>query len=329
MAGCDTRNHPGQGDHTWSIGRLEAWIGIGAGIGGTATFLELASILGASIGGLAALAALGAILLAAAAAGLVAMFIGYGVEWFTRLKVQSPSQITFVGWVVCVDRNLGNPGPPAFCDGDWTCNLAPHLVGVAADPTKTWAVTDPGGLTVQEVRTRTAPGAEFAGTVFDPDHGNVDILHTEIGSHIGDYAAVGGMVGTVAGVAAGIIAGIVLCAALAIVTFGLFAAVCALLIALGAALGAAVGGAVGQWVGGGIGAIVDAATDFDKAGDSVSASCLISVTGRWVTDRSHQHNEVHDVASVQVMECGTAAASSPLAIAGAVGIGRHPTGPDP
>ena len=104
---------------------------------------------------------------------------------------------------------------------------------------------------------------------------------------------------------------------------------CALIIALAAAVGAAAGGAVGQWVGGGIGAIVDAATDFDKAGESVSVGWFISVTGQWVTDRSHQHNEIHDVESVQVIECGTAAAASPLATAGAVGIGRHPTGPDP
>ena len=104
---------------------------------------------------------------------------------------------------------------------------------------------------------------------------------------------------------------------------------CALVIALAAATGAFLGGVAGQLAGAAAGAIADWVTDFDEAGDSVSVGCLIRETGTWVTDRSHQHNEIHDISSIQIIECGTAAAASPLETAGAVGISRHPTGPDP
>ena len=29
----------------------------------------------------------------------------------------------------------------------------------------------------------------------------------------------------------------------------------------------------------------------------------MNFTGRWVTDSSHQHNEIHDIASAQLIEC--------------------------
>jgi hypothetical protein len=329
MAGCDTRNHPNEGDYEWSKKRVTTWFLVGFAGGALLTYLNIVSALGgAALGGLGALAAVGAILAGAAAVGLVSMFVGYGVEWFTRLKTQNPSTITFDGWVVCVARNLGNPGPPAFCDGDWTCNVAEHFPGVVPS-LPSWSVFFPSGLSVDEVRTRVAPGAEFAGRVFDPDNGGVDVFHTEIGSRIGDYAAIGGMVGAPVGAALGVAAGIAICAALGIATFGIGLAVCALIVALAAAAGAAAGGALGQWAGGGIGAIVDAVDDFDEAGEVVQRGCLVRLTGTWVTDRSHQHNEIHDVTSAQILECGEAAARAPLQTAAAVGIGRHPTGPDP
>ena len=53
------------------------------------------------------------------------------------------------------------------------------------------------------------------------------------------------------------------------------------------------------------------------------------VTGTWVTDISHGHNEIHDIQSVGIVECGVGSSSNPLTIAGAVGIGRHPSGEDP
>jgi hypothetical protein len=330
MAGCDTQNHPGQGDYGWSKKRVTAWFLIGATLGALGTLIGLAMLLsGVALGLVGGLAAFGAVIFAALAVGLLAMFIGYGVEWFTRLKNQDPSEITFHGWVLCAGRNLGNPGPPAFCDGDWTFNIAPHLEGVPVDPARTWTVAAPGGLSVDEVRTRTAPGAEFAGRVFDPDNGNIDILHTEIGSRIGDYAAAGGMIGSAAGLAAGIAVGVAICAALGIATFGIALAVCALIVAIAAAAGTLAGGAIGQWAGGGIGALVDWADDFDEAGEAIQEGCFVALTGTWVTDRSHQHNEIHDIESFQIVDCGTAAASSPLESAAAVGIGRHPTGPDP
>jgi hypothetical protein len=62
----------------------------------------------------------------------------------------------------------------------------------------------------------------------------------------------------------------------------------------------------------------------------VEAGCQMFLTGRWVTDLSHQHNEIHDLEAAVIIECGvTGATSSGLELAGTVGTGRHPAGPDP
>ena len=58
-----------------------------------------------------------------------------------------------------------------------------------------------------------------------------------------------------------------------------------------------------------------------------------ALTGRWITDSSHQHNEIHDVESAQIIECNDchldATGSASAGLIAAVGIGRHPTGRDP
>lgn len=54
------------------------------------------------------------------------------------------------------------------------------------------------------------------------------------------------------------------------------------------------------------------------------------LTGRWVTDVSHQHNEIHDLEAAVLIDCDVpGSTSSGLESAGAVGIGRHPGGRDP
>ena len=58
----------------------------------------------------------------------------------------------------------------------------------------------------------------------------------------------------------------------------------------------------------------------------------MTFTGTWVTDSSHQHNEIHDIESAQLIECNdcdTATKESSQGLIAAVGIGRHPTGLDP
>ena len=59
----------------------------------------------------------------------------------------------------------------------------------------------------------------------------------------------------------------------------------------------------------------------------------MTFTGRWITDSSHQHNEIHDIASAQLVECNDCqndkTGSSSSGLIAAVGIGRHPTGRDP
>lgn len=328
MAGCETKNR--EGNYDWSKDRVGVWSIIGAvGVGGL-TYLYVADAFGlGALGGPASAVMALAIIVAAIAGAVLAGFVGQAFEWFNRLKEQDPKTITFVGWVACAKRNLGNPTLPEVADGDWTFNIAPTMPGVAT-ATRDWAVEGPPGLSVHEVRTRTASGAEFAGRTTDPGIGpEFDILHTEIGSRIGDYAAVGGAVGSVAGTAVGIAAGVAACAVVTALTLGLGIALCALFIALGALIGALIGGMVGQLVGAGIGAIADALSDFNERGEAITHGCFVRLTGTWVTDRSHQHNEIHDITASQIIECGTAAATAPLETAGAVGIGRHPVGPDP
>jgi hypothetical protein len=132
---------------------------------------------------------------------------------------------------------------------------------------------------------------------------------------------------------AGAAIGAAICIAAGIFTFGIGAALCLLIIALLILAGAVAGGVVGDAVGGVVGWIADELGDFDEKGEAVSKGCLMTFTGRWITDAGHGHNEIHDVASAQLIECNdcindkTGTASSGLIAA--VGIGRHPTGRDP
>jgi len=168
--------------------------------------------------------------------------------------------------------------------------------------------------------------------IFDP-RTNVPILHCEIGSHIGDYAAVGAAVGSVAGAVAGAAIGIAICIAAGIFTFGIGAALCLLIVAILILAGAVAGGVVGDGVGAVAGWIADKLSDFDEKGESVSEGCLMALTGRWVTDAGHGHNEIHDVQSAQLIECNNCkdpkTGTSSAGLIAAVGIGRHPTGRDP
>ena len=95
------------------------------------------------------------------------------------------------GCVLCAGKNSGIP---PFHDNDWTFNLGGPSLALL-NPTI-------AGLDVQEIRTRDAPGNGPAETIVDPDTG-LPALHCEIGSRIGDYAAVGGAIGSVAGAIAG------------------------------------------------------------------------------------------------------------------------------
>jgi hypothetical protein len=292
-----------------------------AAIGAVLTYLNVAGLVGtATLGGAAALIAVAAVIVGALAGTVLGFFVGFMVEWFfNRLKEQNPSHITIQGLIRCAGKNSGLP---PIHDNDWTFNMD-------AD----FRVLQPldAGLDATEVRQRAAPdsGLAQAFPTSDPEHGDIQVVHCEISSRMGDYAAVGAAVGSVAGTVAGIAIGAAICAGLAIVTLGLALAVCALVVAALALAGALVGGVVGDLVGAGIGAIVDAVSDFDERGEAVEPGCVMFFTGRWVTDVGHQHNEIHDVESAQIVDCGVRSTGSGLAIAGAVGIGRHPSGRDP
>ena len=315
MGGCNTDDPLNPGDYNWGKDRVTLWALLGALLSlplTTWAAIELAVLAGAGVG--PALLTLLAAVVAAAAIGVTSMFVGYGVEWFSRLKRQEPSQITFYGWVDCALRNVGWPAVPALDDGDWTFNL----VEKRGSSPRSWQVVTPGVASVDEVRTKVAPGAERAEECHD--HG-VDVFHCEISSSIGNGAALGGAIGAPVGLAAGA----ALCGVLGLFTFGLALLACAALLLLGATLG----GTLGQLIGGGIGAIADAANDFDRQGEGITTGCYVALTGEWVTDRSHQHNEIHDIKSYSIVDCGSQVEGSPGQTAGAVGIGRHPTGPDP
>lgn len=151
----------------------------------------------------------------------------------------------------------------------------------------------------------------------------------DIELRVGNYGSVGGAIGSVAGAIGGMLLAAAICAALGIATFGIGLIACALIIALGAAVGAAVGGLAGAAIGGGIGWIADQFSDFDRKGKSVQNGCQMFMTGRWVTDLSHQHNEIHDLDSAVLIDCGVSSSGQGLTLAGAVGTGRHPSGVDP
>jgi hypothetical protein len=280
------------------------------------------------LGGLAVMA-----IVAVGGAGL-GMFIGQAWAWFTRLKTQNPDTITIEGMAECAGKNAWGLQP--FTDGDWTTNMGSLTLAAPVD----LPVTAPGAVTqIDEVRTRPAPGSGLAqafkscnsdpvSSVCKPGE---DILHCEISSHVGNDCVVGGAVGSVAGGIAGAIIGAAICTALGLVTFGIGALLCAIIIAVAFALGVWAGGAVGEVVGSVVGAIQDAVTDFDKDGKTIEANmgCFFFVTGKWVTDISHEHNEIHDITAVTIVECGLGSSSQGLAYGGAVGTGRHPSGPDP
>jgi hypothetical protein len=318
VAGCDTSPEvAGVGDYNSAAGRVIGWVLGGAGAFALYVIIELIAA-GALV---ASWPVALAIFFGALAGAVLGFFVGWAVNWFDRLHVQDPRTITISGCIQCAGKNSGYP---PFNDNDWTFSLG--------EPR--WAVLDPliPGLTLDEIRTRDAPGDGPAEKVIDPATGN-PILHCEIGSAIGDAAAIGGAIGSVAGAAVGAALGIAACIALGIFTFGIGAALCLLIIAIAVLAGAFAGGVIGNSVGAGIGWIIDEANDLDERGEAITKGCIMNLTGRWITDSSHQHNEIHDIESAQLVECNdchldvTGSASSGLIAA--VGIGRHPTGRDP
>lgn len=318
MAGCNTQNI--DTDYHAGTKRVLGWVTGGAVLFAIAGFLEAAAVIGALTLGVGLIVA-AAILIVAVAGAAVGFAIGFAVNWFDRLFVQDPATITIAGCVLCAGKNSGFP---PFHDNDWTFNLGPP----------SFALLSPleDGLTLDEVRNRDAPGAGPAGEILDPSSG-LPALHCEIGSAIGDAAAVGGAIGSVAGAVAGAVVGAVICAALGIATFGIGAALCLLVVAIAILVGAAAGFFVGDAIGAGVGAIIDEVKDFDEQGEAVTRGCIMALTGRWITDSSHQHNEIHDVESVQLIECndcvGDGMGEASTGLVAAVGIGRHPTGRDP
>jgi hypothetical protein len=269
---------------------------------------------------LAALLALAVVALVALGGAIVGFWVGFAVNWFDRLFVQEPAAITLAGCVLCAGKNTGFP---PWNDNDWTFNLGGPSLALLAP-------TD-AGLDVPEIRDRDAPGGGPAFPVRDPASGQ-PALHCEISSHMGDYAAVGGAVGAVAGAISGALAGAAICAAIGLATFGIGALVCLIIVAAAIAIGAAAGGFAGDAIGAAAGWVADELDDFDERGEAISKGCLMNLTGRWVTDSSHQWNEIHDIAAAQLVECNdchgpTGSTSGPLIAA--VGIGRHPTGRDP
>jgi hypothetical protein len=222
------------------------------------------------------------------------------------------------GCIVCAGKNTGFP---PFNDNDWTFNLGPELALLS--PTA-------AGLDVDEIRNRDAPGGGPAFGTVDPGNG-APALHCEISSRIGDYAAVGGAIGAVAGAIAGAIIGAAICAGLAIATLGLAIAVCALIVAALVLAGVAVGGFAGDAIGAGVGWIADELRDFDERGESIESGCVMVLGGRWVTDSSHQHNEIHDIETAFLVECrpDCRPGRESSELTGAVGTGRHPQGRDP
>ena len=288
MAGCDAHNLGGDNDA--AIHRIERAVAIAAAIVGGLF------VLFSGLGLLVALAA-------AAAAAALMFFIAQAWDWFGRLKEQSPSTITLAGHVKCAGRNPFGIQP--WTDGDWTCNLAPTALLAPTD----LPVTPGSGAIDQigEVRLRAAPGSGLAHAFpsFNEVAHTTHILHCEISSHMGAYSVVGGAVGAGVGAALGIGAGIAICAALGIFTFGLGAIACAIVLAIAGAGGAAAGGFAGEAIGSVIGWVVDELSDFDKNGKTIESNqnCLLALTGSWVTDTSHQHNEIHDIESVQIIAC--------------------------
>jgi hypothetical protein len=155
------------------------------------------------------------------------------------------------------------------------------------------------------------------------------MLHCEISSNIGNYAAAGAAIGAVAGGAAGA----AICASLGLASFGIGAALCLLILAAAILIDGALGYAAGDAIGTAAGWIADQLSDFNQRGEAIGPGCVMTFTGRWVTDIGHEHNEIRDITSAQLIECldcqTDATGTTSACLAAAVGIGRHPTGRDP
>ncbi|MGD0191319.1 MAG: hypothetical protein ABSD74_11315 [Rhizomicrobium sp.] len=316
MAGCEVNPDPAN----WE-GLIFGSAGAGAAAAGGVVAID-AAIEGAltGAGGIAALA----IILAAVTGAILGGFISYAIYYFNRLFVQDPSTITLGGCVYCAGINSGLP--PVFADFDWTFNLGgPSFVLMSPIVS---------GLALSDIETRGAPGSGVATAFVTQDPSTEQtVLHCEITSEIGACSAVGTAVGAGAGTVAGIVAGAIACAALGLVTFGIGAALCLFILALAALIGCVVGAIVGDAVGSLVGWIADQFDDYNQVGDSVTMGCVMSFTGRWVTDAGHSHNEIHDVASAKIIECiecqTDATGATAQGLIAAVGIGRHPSGRDP
>ena len=201
--GCDARN--AGGNNYAGVVRGLLWALGGAAVGFLFALL-------AGFGGWA-------LLFAAIAGAWVGLFEGLAIEWFRRLKEQTPRTITMAGVVRCAGRNsfglqlLGT-------DGDWTTNLGQLTLAAPID----LPMTVPGVTSqVDEVRTRPAPGSglDHAFKSYNDDAHTVDILHCEISANQGSYSVVGGAIGSAAGLGLGIAAGLAICAAAGIFTFEL------------------------------------------------------------------------------------------------------------
>jgi MFS family permease len=322
MAGCDT--DPVTGDYYAAHKKVTRWAIVAGVLAAIATYLHLAgATFGVAIAGLPAVLLLGAVALAFLAGATIGVFIGFAANWFDRLHEQRPRTITVAGCIVCAGKNRGIQ---PFNDNDWTFNVADPLRLVSPSIS---------GLDENEILTRGAPGSgvSTASRIVDPGSGLL-AFHCEIASYVGNLGAIGGAVGAVAGAIAGAVIGAAICAGLAIATLGLAIAVCALIVALAVFLGAAAGGFGGAALGSLIGHGLDALSDFDERGEAITEGCQMFLTGRWVTDSSHEHNEIHDIEAATIIECGLEcggidSAGFALTFAAAVGTGRHPAGVDP
>lgn len=294
MSGCSAHNVGG--NDAASQNRITGYAAAGAAIGAV----------------LALIAAFGPVswalvltVLAGAVAGLaLGFFVGSAYDWFRRLKEQNPSRITILGRVKCAGRNPLGFQP--FSDGDWTCNMGDLSLAQPADlPITMDATLGPGLTQIDEVRFRPAPGSNLprAYPSCNEEARTTPILHCEITALAGTFSVTGGAIGSVAGAAGGALAGAAACAALGLFTFGIGAALCLLILAAAVAAGAVGGGIVGSAIGAFLGWLADELSDFDALGESIEEHqrYAMFITGRWVTDLSHEHNEIHDIEAIQVV----------------------------
>src|SRR5215208_4780114 len=119
MAGCDTQPEPPGDDQAWLKAVRNCFLA-GTLIAGVLAYLNIAGALPLVLSGGVSTSAPLAIIVAAAAGGALAAFIGYAVDWSRRLKVQNPETITASALILCAGKNTG---VPPFNDGDWTFNV--------------------------------------------------------------------------------------------------------------------------------------------------------------------------------------------------------------